>query len=376
VDRQPPTRQGRFDPVPAALAGLLVVATAVLAGLLLTVLVAAVGVEVDQPLGYAGPWLAGLGLLGTWSREVTTTVPVGGGFTETLRLAPLAVTAVAVGSGALLARRTGRGRVLPSAAVAGAAAAVAGAGLAAVVVHTTVRTNEAGSVEVVRALHPGWTALGAGTMAALAWAWGACPPDAAWRRPWRDARALLVVPGLLLTVVVAVALALLVLPGAALPTVLLTVVPLLGSLLVLGAAGAPLTVDASLVTAEPVRLSTAGASPLYLAAGAVVAVALAAVVGVVRGRREPRRGAAAVAGTALAVGVVATGIAWVTAVVADLPPGIGGPVTVQLAVLPATLAGLVLGLVAGLVAVRSGHLHRRAGEREDVGHDDDVHPVR
>lgn len=362
--------------VTGGLVGLLVVGVAVLAGLGLAAGADVVGVDLREPTRYAGPWLGGLGLLGGWQREVVTTVPAGGGFTETLRLVPLLVTVLAVGAGVWLARRRAPHRVLPGAVVAAGAAAVAGEVLAAASVMTTARSNAAGSVEVVRALHPAWTALGAGLMGALAFTWGACPPDAAWRRPWRDARALLVWPGLALTVLVAAAVTVLLLPGASAPAVLLAVVPLLGSLVVLGAAGVPLTVDVSLVTADPVRLSTVGVSPLVLAGGVAAALALAVVVGAVRGRREPRRGWTAVGGTALSAGVVAASIAWVTAVVADLPAGLGGQVVVQAAVPPAALAGVALGAVAGLVAVRSGNRHLAAKEREDVGHDDGLDPVR
>jgi hypothetical protein len=253
-----------------------------------------------------------------------------------------------------------------------AAALVAGLGGAALSVATRrseVTMTAAGTVEVLRGLDPAATAAGAGVLAALACGWGLAAPRGRARRAWRDARAVLVVPGVVLTAAAAVAGAVLLLPGPALPVTLALLSPLLGSALMLAVGGVPVTLALSLVTSEPVRVWLPSAAPVAWAGGLAVLALLAVLAGAVRGRREPRTDAAAVPAAAAAGAAVAASLAWVTSVLGVLPPGLGGDVQLVLAPLPAALLGAGLALLTGVVAAR---VSIRAGRGGPPGGQDDA----
>jgi len=346
-----------------ALVGAVLSATALAGGAVVVVALEVVGVDLGP--GATGVWLGGLALLGQWDRTVTTSVPVDGSFAESLRLVPLSVTAIAVAGGVALAGRfravapSRAGRVaaaLGSAAVAGVLAAV-------VAVATTARasvTNDAGTVEVVRGLDPLAGAVGAAVVGAIVVGWGMAPPGGAVRRGWRDARALVVVPGLVVTVVAMAATGLFVLPGATVPVVVLTVAPLLGGAALLVAAGAPVVVDASVLTAQPLRLWLPADLTVAWVVGVVVVVVLAVLAGVVRGRREPRAGRVDLAVTVAWCSGVAAGVAALTRVVAILPTGLGGDVRLEVSVPVAAAIGAAAGLLTGWVAARQRGSGKRA----------------
>jgi hypothetical protein len=315
----------------------------------------AVGISLGFGSVETGWWLGGLALLGRWGRTVTTSVPAGGSFAESLRLVPLLATGAALGSGVAASGLGRRGSTRPPAAVlatlsAAVVAAAAGLGLAAATRRVEVVGTQAGTVEVLRGLHPGATAVGAAALAALACGWGLASPRGPARRAWRDARAVLVIPGAVLTTLLALAGAALVLPGPGLPVGLAVLSPLLGSALLLVVGGVPITLALSLVTPEPVHAWLPSAAPLPWLAGLVLLGGLGAGAGVVRGWLEPRTGRGALL-SAVAVGAVTGAVlAWTTSVVGVLPPGLGGDVLLVLAPLPAAAVGAALGLLTGGVA--------------------------
>lgn len=348
-------------------AGLLLVALAVVGGLLGAIALAGAGVSVGFTTAETGLWLGGLALLGDWQRDVVTSVPLDGSFAERLRVVPLTLTALAFAGTVWWTRRTGDGApsavtTAAQAAAAGVAAGGAAALLAWLTRATAVTTTQAGTVEIDRGTGVASTALGAMALAVLGVLWARFGQRPAWRRGWHDARALLVWPGLVITLVSAVAAGLLVIPGVGVPVTLLVLAPLLGAAALLVAGGAPLVVDVSLVTAEPIRLWLPVDSLPAWVVGLLALAALAAATGWWRGRREPRHGWVAVAVTAGWSAAVAGGLGVLTAVVGSIPPGLGGDVRLQVGVLGAVAVGFGLGVVQGTVAV----LAHRGSAKSDL----------
>jgi hypothetical protein len=162
------------------------------------------------------------------------------------------------------------------------------------------------------------------------------------------------------TVVAMAATGLLVLPGATVPVAVLTVAPLLGGAALLVAGGAPLVVDASVLTAQPIRLWLPTDLTVAWAAGVVVLVVLSVLAGLVRGRREPRTGRVAVAVTVAWCSGVAAAVAALTRVQAILPTGLGGDVRLEVSVPVAAALGGAAGLLTGWVAARQPGSGKRA----------------
>ena len=188
------------------LVGALAVVTAVLVGVAIAWLLAALGLTETDTLRL-GSWLAGLGLLGGWRQTVTSDVAGGLEWSTWAAGAPLLITGAAAVVLAVPLRRMRVG--LAGVAGAGLGAGGAAAALVALSQRTLTTTNEAGTVDVTEGLTWWWTGgLRPGTVtgaAALAVLVGLVSTvGAPW---WRGGRAvaygLVVVPGLLITLIAA-----------------------------------------------------------------------------------------------------------------------------------------------------------------------------
>ncbi len=255
---------------------------AVVDGVLAVLLAVVVGIGIAFGIGYVGltdtvwwhlgPWLGGLGLLGTWAQSVDSTVGVA--WTVTASGTPLLVTGVVALFIALRAHR--------STWVGAPLAALAAGGASALLVLATrssdTVTNAAGSVTTVEGLS-WWTPLGAaGVVAAL---WLLHTVGRPWWRTGRGvALGLLVWLGVVLTgAVVAGLIYLTSSTGVGVAAALLY--PLAGTLALFAAAGAPVEAALTRLTPETADVSTWSQSLVYGVAGTIAAIVLAVLVGLI-----------------------------------------------------------------------------------------------
>lgn len=359
----PPARWAR-----AVVAGLGAVVVALVIGVLLAAALRWLDLG-PTPFWRTGSWLAGLGLLGVWRQSVDAVTLDPTSWTTVAAGAPLLVTAAVVGWTWRCGRRDGlppAHRAAVEALVAGGTASAAAYGLALLSTHRVEVANDAGTVSTVEGL-AAWGAGGrlgvvpaAALLVGLVWLGAALAPRDPWRDAWRDAVAVLVVPGLLLSMLAAVGMWWL-LSGWAIPVGVVLLLPLLGTGVLLAAAGAPVVVAVPRLTDGEVDVSTWSQGPAVVVAGLLAAVVVAALAGAWRARhRDPSRPLrSAVVTAVVGCALLAFAVSVTTTISAAFPVGLGGVGAFGVAPLPATLAGALLGAVSVLLGTPLARLRRR-----------------
>lgn len=313
------------------------VVAALITGLLLAFLLSLLGLT-EVSVWPLGPWLAGLGLLGGWQETLGT-----GAQTRWAAGAPLIVTMEAAVMVAGLARLT-------RLSLAGILLAIAAAGASAALL-VTLSAEAAGNVSQgltwwwSGGLRPG-TVTGAMLLVAVV---GVVHTFG--QRWWDAGRAvamsLLVVPGVVITFLLAVGLA--VRSGSfADGAGLLLLFPFLGTVVLLAAGGSPAEVSHTAASDGAYELAIWTAGPGWIAAGLLTAVAVAALAGGwlrLRGHQGPLWAGVSVAAA------LALAITWAMNTTGD--PGITDGIEVlSVNPLAAALSAAVLALVALLVRGR------------------------
>ncbi len=328
--------------------GVVAILLAAITGLLLAFGLSQLGLT-DSSLYPLGLWLAGVGLMGGWYQDVSSTVAGGIGWETTAAGAPLLVTGVVALFVAL------RAKASPAWAAAPAAlgAAVATALLVAGSVSTQTTSNEAGSVTVTEGLSWLWdgTRPGAvaGAAALVAVVWLLNTVGLSWWRSGRGvALGLLVGLGVVLTAAVAAG-AYYLTSSTSVAMALAMLYPLAGTLVLLGAAGVPVTASLTRLTPEPLMLSTWDEGLLYGVGGVVAAVLLAALTGLVlRVFKHRSTWVGATTVTALLAGF----LAWAMSSSVVVPAALGAQSTISGYPPLALLAGAALGAVTRFFAGR------------------------
>lgn len=332
-----------------ALVGVLAVGAAVAVGAGIAWLLAALGLT-DTGTWVLGPWLAGLGLLGGWQQTVTTDVAGGLQWASWAAGAPLLVTGAAATVVAVLTRRLRLG-------LAGGAGAVVGAGVGAAALvalshRTLTTTNGAGTVDVAEGLTWWWTGgLRPGTVTgSMALVLGVALVSTLGDRWWRAGRgvayAVIVAPGVLVTLVAAAGAAWLTSSTAA-GVALAVLYPLLGSAAMLGLGGAPAEGGLTRITPEPFALSTWSSGWLAVIGGIVACLVVAALVGIVL-RVRGHRGSLTAGVTATAA--LAAFATWAMTTTVEVPESLGGLTRLSANPLASALVAAVMAAVA--LAVR------------------------
>ena len=236
--------------------------------------------------------------------------------------------------------------------MAGALVAGVGAGAAAWLLaagsqHEVLVSNSAGAVTTRDGLALWWAEGGrlgvvpaAALLVGLVWLAAVLVHDVRWHDAWRDVLAVLVVPGVVLTVLAGIALWWL-LSGWSIPVATWLLLPLLGTELLLVAAGVPISVAVPRLTAGPVEWSTWSQGAAVALAGLGAAVLWAVSAGAWRARRRdpgvPTAAAAALSGAACGLFALALAAAGPSA---SFPAGLGGEGMLGVPPLAAGLAGL------------------------------------
>lgn len=347
-----PTEQtAQRSPLWGIAIGLIAMACATVAGLLVAAVLVGVGVT-TTPVLPLGVWLAGAGVWGGWQQGVTSTMANGAGWSVWVAGAPLLVTAAAGLPAAALFRRWRPG--IAGAMVAALTAAVATVGLVAISGRSNTTANAAGAVTVDEHLtwwwsggtHPG-TVIGA---AALLLIVGLATTVG---RPWWDqarrvAWAIVVIPGLILTVV-AGAVAFWFTSSGSAAIALVILYPLVGSLALFAGGGVPVEFGLSRVSPEPFVLSTWSQGFVVAAVAVLAALVVAVVVGLVlRLRHVDCPMWTGVIGTALFAG-------WLAALMntaVDVPAALGAQSTLSVNPLGAAAVGAVMAAAALFIARR------------------------
>ncbi len=345
------SEQAGRSPLWGVVIGLIAMASATVAGLLLAFVLVTVGIT-QTPVLTLGIWLSGAGIWGGWQQDVTSTMANGAGWSLWVAGAPLLVTAAAGLPAAALFRRwrTGAAGAFWAAAAAGTWAL----GLVLVSARTETTTNSAGAVTIDEHLtwwwsggtHPG-TVAGAALLlliVGLANTWA--------RQWWDDARhvawAVIVVPGLIITVAVAAG-AFWLTSSASAAVALVTLYPLVGALTLFAGGGVPVEFGLSRVSPEPFVLWT-WQQGLVVTIGATVAVlVVAAIVGLVLRLRHTH--------CPFWVGVIGTAfftlwLALLMNTVVAVPAALGAESTLSVNPVGAAAVGAVMAPVALLIARR------------------------
>ncbi|MEZ5184791.1 MAG: hypothetical protein R2720_03515 [Candidatus Nanopelagicales bacterium] len=332
----------------AFIAGFLAVLLAVVVGAMMAYALEYMGLTVTGFLTL-GPWLAGVGLLGGWQQVVVSDVAGGIGWTTSAAGAPLLVTGAVV---VFVAWRARGGS--PLLALPAALGAAAGAALLVALSSTGATTaNAAGSVTTTEGLTWWWedghlgTVTGAAVLIAATWLL-----NTVGLRWWRSGRgvalSLLVALGLVLTAA-AVAGAIYLTSSTSVGLALALLYPLIGTLVLFGVAGVPVEAGLTRLSVEPYLLSTWGDSLLYGIGGAVIALVLAAIVGViVRLVKHRSTWLGAITVTA-AVGAF---LAWAMSSTVVVPSALGAASTISVDPLVALGVGAILGAVTRFFAGR------------------------
>ena len=328
--------------------GVLAVLIAVMVGTALALGLAELGLTQTSWLSL-GPWLAGVGLLGGWQQEVTSTVAGGIGWVTTATGVPLLVTGVVVLFVALRAHRSTWLNAIPAALGAAAASALLVAGT----VSSQTNLNAAGSVTTRESLtwfwtnnHPG-TVVGAALLVGLVWLL-----HTVGLRWWRSGRgvalSLLVGLGLVLTAAVAAG-AVYLTSSTTVGLALALLYPLAGTLVLFGIGGAPVEAGLTRLTPEALTLNTWTESILYGIGGVVAALVLAVIVGLVMRLFKHR---STWLGAITVTAAVAAFLAWAMATDVVVPDGLGAATTVAVNPLVAAAVAAVLAAVTRFVAGR------------------------
>lgn len=317
-------------------------------GVLAVVLALVVGVGIAFGLGYVGltdtpwwqlgPWLAGMGLIGTWEQQVTSTV--GAGWTVVATGVPLLVTGVVALWVALRARRgVWHGALLAALGAAGASALLALASR-----ESSTVTNAAGSVTTAQGLT--WLLpLGAAILVAALWLLHTV--GLTWWRSGRGvALGLLVWLGLVLSVPVVAGLVYLT-SSTAVGVAAALLYPLSGTLVLFGAAGAPVSASLTRLTPEVLTVTTWSQSLLYGVGGLVAAVVLAAIVGLLLRLFRHR---STWLGALTVTPLLAAFLAWAMGSKVLVPSALGASSQVSVNPLFAAVIGLGLAAVARFIA--------------------------
>lgn len=326
--------------------GLFAVALAVVLGIAVAVGLAYLGLT-DTSWLRLGPWLGGMGLLGAWQQEVTSSVAGGIGWTTTATGIPLLVTGATALFVALRARRGVWWHAGPAAIGAAAASALLVAGTRS----SDTVSNAAGTVTTTEGLtwfwtgnHPG-TVVGAALLVGVVWLL-----HTAARAWWQSGRgvalSLLVGLGLVLTAGMAAG-AVYLTSSTPVGLALALLYPTAGTLVLCGVAGAPAEASLTRLTPEPLVLNTWTESLLYGVAGTVAVVLLALLVGlIVRLFKHRSTWLGAVTVTA----ALAAFLAWAMSTEVAVPMALGAPTLVSINPLVATGIGAVLGAVVRFAA--------------------------
>lgn len=313
------------------------VAAALITGLVIAWLLSMLGLT-DTGVWPLGPWLAGLGLLGGWEESLST-----GTRTTWVAGAPLLVTAEAAVMVAGLARLT-------RLSLAGTLLAVAAAGLSsALLVAASTEADEA----VTQGLTWWWSGgLRPGTVTGAMLLVGTVGLVHTLGQRWWDAgrpvaMSLLVVPGVAITALLAVGLAVRsgsLADGAG----LLLLTPLLGTTVLLAAGGSPAEVSHAAASQDTYELVIWTAGPGWVVAGLFAAVGVAVVAGSwLRFRRITVRMRAGVGVTA----ALALAMTWAMGTSGDLGATDGIDL---LAVNPLAAAAVAAVLALVAILVRGG----------------------
>lgn len=326
--------------------GVLAVLLAVVAGVLLAVGLAELGLT-DTAWVRLGPWLAGAGLLGAWQQQVSATVAGGISWTTTVTGVPLLVTGVVAVFVTLRARRSQWLNALPAAA--------GSAGAAALLVLTSrwvVTTgNEAGSVTSTHGLTWFWTLNHPGTVVGAA-----CLVGGVWllqtvgARWWRSGRgvawALLAGLGILLTAALAAG-AWYLTSSTSVGLGLALLYPLAGTLALFGLAGAPVEVGLTRLTPQTMVINTWQEGLLYGVGGMIAALLLACLAGLLLRVAKHR---STWLGSVTTSAVLATFLAWAMNTRIAVPAGLGSDSVVWVNPLFAGAAAAGLSVVVRFIA--------------------------
>ena len=345
------SEQAGRSPLWGIVIGLIAMASATLAALLLAVILVSVGVT-QTPVLPLGLWLTGAGVWGGWQQDVSSTMANGAGWSLWVAGAPLLVTAAAGLPAAALFRRWRPG--VGGAFVGAGTAAVWAVALVVVSARTSTTSNAAGSVTVDEHLtwwwsgstHPG-TVTGAALLllvVGLANTWA--------RQWWEDARhvawATIVVPGIVITLAVAGG-AFWLTSSASAAVAVVALYPLVGASTLFAGGGVPVEFGLSRVSPEPFVLWT-WQQGLVVTIGATVAVlVVAAIVGLVLRLRHTH--------CPFWVGVIGTAfftlwLALLMNTVVAVPAALGAESTLSVNPVGAAAVGAVMAAVALLIARR------------------------
>lgn len=317
--------------------GILAVVAAVIVGVAMAVGLSYLGL-VDTPWWRLGPWLAGMGLLGSWQQEVSSTV--GAGWTVSANGVPLLVTGAVALFVAIRAKRGAwHGAVFAAVGAAGASALLVLASRAS----STV-SNAAGSVTTTEAL-TWWVPAGAAALVAVVWLLHTVAQP--WWRSGRGvALATMVWLGVVLTAGVAAGLVYLT-SSTAVGIAAALLYPLAGTLALFGAAGATVTASLTRLTPQALTVDTWSQSVLYGVGGIVAVFLLAAITGFILRLLKHR---STWLGALTVTPLLAAFLAWAMGSRVLVPETFGSATQVVVNPLLAAAVGLGMALVARFCA--------------------------
>ncbi len=326
--------------------GVFAVLLAVVVGVLVAVGLAQLGLT-DTSWLRLGPWLAGVGLLGAWQQDVSSSVAGGIGWTTTASGAPLLVTGLSAWFVALRARRSSWLGALPAAA---------GAALSAAVLVFGSRTsetvsNQAGTVTTTEGLTWLWTGDRPGTVAGAALlvgvVWLLQTVGSRWWRAGRGvAWSLLLGLGVVLTAGVAAAMVYLT-SSTAVGLALALLFPLAGTMALFALGGAPVDTGLTRLTPETLSVGTWSQSLLYGVGGTVAALLLAALVGLLMRVVKHR---STWLGAITVTAALSAFLGWAMSAQVLVPEALGAPSRLWVQPLAAAAVGAVLAAVTRFVA--------------------------
>lgn len=306
-----------------------------------------------------GTWLAGLGLLGTWSAQVSSTVSAH--WTVTASGVPLLVT------GAVAAFIAWQSRDRKWVDCTGAALGAAGAAsLLVALSHRTVTVaNAAGSVTTVNVLT--WrTPLGAAALVCGLWllhtigrAW--------WRSGRAVASATLVWLGGLVSIGIAAFLGYWT-SSLAVACAAVLLYPLAGTVGLFAAAGVPVTAGLTRLTPGPFTIDAWGTSARYAIGGLLAVALLSALAGLVL---RVRHHDATWLGALTVTPALAGFLAWAMSTSVQVPASFGASSLMRITPLACALVGL--GMAA--LARASAGSPRRASDPTGAAQSDQAEPA-
>lgn len=344
----------------ALLAGIAAVAAAAVVGVIIACILVATG-HTTTGVWRLACWLTAGGMLGGWQQEVSSSFGRQFGWHITASFAPLWVTAAAWFVIARACRRVAVGA--PVGALGAAVGAVIGMAILAGTSNVSqnqvdgqgeVATHEGATLLWTQGPHPG-SLVGAALLVVIAWILHTSARDW-WRAGRGTAVALLVAPGVVLTIGLAVAVWYLTsTPSLAVAALLLA--PLLGSLAVLALGGTPVEVGLTRVLPEVTGGSSWSAGWLVALAGIVLLVLYCVIIGWLLGRRgKPGRWGPTIGVTACCGAF----LAWSQQALVSVPSGLGAPTVLAANWL---VSAVVAALMAGVVTLIRNRVATRRNER-------------